>query len=161
MPRRQARFKECESCGETYRAERKTRRYCSQPCARMAINDRLIKEAIERQRIKHSSGYWTIRLPDGSKVPEHRHVYEQSRGVKLQTWHYLRWINGNKLDNRPENLTLANPAMEAYVQRTGRLPSEMGRSLCPCGGKRKLSRQLSGQTRWFCSQCQEKIRKVS
>lgn len=159
MPYRRLASRTCEGCDETYKPSKRDQKYCSPQCARMAINARLIKKAIERKRIKHASGCWLLRLPDGTRVFEHRYVYEQSRGVALQTWHYLKWINGDKLDNRPENLAIANRAVEAYVQRTGRLPAEMGRSLCPCGGRRQFFRWPNGQARWTCTQCREKTRR--
>lgn len=61
-------------------------------------------------RTYHKSGYVMLYKPDhhgvnsNGYVPEHRYVYETSRGVKLPSNVHVHHINGIRDDNRPENL---------------------------------------------------------
>ena len=62
----------------------------------------------------HSGGYPMIRVPDhphadrNGFVLEHRHVYEQHAGRILESEEYVHHKNGDKHDNRVENLELTN-----------------------------------------------------
>jgi hypothetical protein len=50
-------------------------------------------------------GYWTIRI-DGKRILEHRYVMEQHLARPLNPEEVVHHINGDRLDNRIENLQL-------------------------------------------------------
>lgn len=53
-----------------------------------------------------SNGYAKIKLPNGSWTLEHRHVMEQTLGRSLLPGENVHHKNGDRLDNRPDNLEL-------------------------------------------------------
>jgi hypothetical protein len=60
----------------------------------------------------NSQGYIEIRV-EGSYVKEHRYVYEQNYGIKLLPHQNIHHINGDRLDNRIENLELWDTSQPA------------------------------------------------
>lgn len=145
----------CEACGETFIPPRYNSKYCSVTCfsaARRATPRKSIGKVYNlttRDGVKNRA----IILNDGRRVAEHRVIFEQFWKVKLKAWHRVRHINGDTLDNRPENLTLDNKyAME--LLRQGKSIAEVGRSICTEGHPRNHPQQLkNGTVRYVCLIC--------
>lgn len=102
----------CAVCGVSFeRPHGKTRAYCSRSCANKARYMGLKKPEITLdkriigQKIINTHGYVLVRY-NGKKVLEHRLVMEQVIGRPLTKDEYVHHINGNRQDNRPENLEL-------------------------------------------------------
>lgn len=104
-------MKTCDQCGQSY-ARRKTeahwqyaeRRFCSRPCADQGRRTTRVDDD------KFKARYRQKKLPDGTRIMEHRWVVEQHLGRKLETWEQVHHINHNRLDNRIENLEVVTSA---------------------------------------------------
>ncbi len=88
----------CLRCGNEFetggRVGKATKIYCSRHCARMTRNGSVI-----------ANGYGCIRL-NGKRKYEHRLIVEQTLGRPLRKDEVVHHNNGDKMDNRPENLTV-------------------------------------------------------
>jgi hypothetical protein len=69
----------------------------------------------------HHNGYRWISV-GGEKALEHRRVVEKRIGRKLTVDEVVHHINGDKLDNRPENLEVVTRAAHTSHHRPKRRP---------------------------------------
>lgn len=97
----------CSECGTVFRPKGKTSRYCSVPCARKKNGGHNKKPGPIWW--KNSKGYIEGRVWINGKrvrVKQHRWVMEQSIGRPLSSHENVHHINGEKTDNRIENLEI-------------------------------------------------------
>ncbi len=71
---------------------------------------------VEGYKRKHSAGYWEI-WHNGKFVGEHRLIYEKYHGVIPDGYH-VHHINGDKSDNRIENLVALSKQKHNTVHKT-------------------------------------------
>lgn len=103
----------------------------------------------------HTSMHGTIermvRTENGKYVAEHRLVFERHWKVKLRRWHRVMHINGDTLDNRIENLTLGEYAME--LLRQGKSIEQVGKTICSKGHPRNVPQKDGATIRYVCRIC--------
>ena len=90
---------ECEYCGEIFLGHDKPRNmfqghFCSRKCYC------LFKRENDPEFWEEYKTIWV----DGKRVLEHRYVMEQKLGRKLKPGEEVHHIDGNKMNNDPENL---------------------------------------------------------
>ena len=59
--------------------------------------------------------YVRKRLPDGSLGYKHRVVWEETNGRPVPSGYIVHHIDGNKHNNRPENLDIAKPSAHTHT----------------------------------------------
>lgn len=95
----------CEHCGAEFIYRKPTQRFCSRQCH----YDSHIGQVV------NAGGYLRVFVPRGTpgadssgRMLEHRWVMQQAIGRPLEAHETVHHMNGDKLDNRIENLQLRN-----------------------------------------------------
>ncbi len=63
-------------------------------------------------------GYMLRRIAKNKYILEHRHIMEKHLGRKLKKSELVHHINGNKLDNKIENLQILNWSIHAKIHKS-------------------------------------------
>ncbi len=111
----------CEGCGELISPPKSKvaadyvlkRRFCSIACRGRHFSGN------NHPRYKGgwiAEGYRILRI-GGQAIREHRLVMEQILGRKLGRRELVHHVNGDRLDNRPENLVVVSPAEHTLIHK--------------------------------------------
>lgn len=94
-------IRKCKACGHEFKPPQRTSVVCSMKCSGKLTGDRLRKT--DGQCKRHT---YRARLVGGHSRLEHRIVMEAMIGRPLARHETVHHKNGNRKDNRPENLEL-------------------------------------------------------
>ena len=136
----------CERCGNQKRVDntRKDKRYCSNKC-RWNLNElgqHVDSKGFLKYPGKRNQGY------------VHRIVIENHLGRKLKADERVYHINGDKLDNRLENLALSSP--DARLTKKSEKPRKPGKPRStPEGYQRKKKQDAPGRPKIYPEGCRE------
>lgn len=136
----------CDYCGKLFydypsNIKRHKSHFCNKKCE--ANGKRNAKDSYKQGHISNSTGYRTIYV-NGQIIDEHRYVMEQFLGRKLNTDEVVHHLNGDKLDNRIENLVVISR------EEHSRLHAKAKGHLCVC---RKCGEMKRHHGRGLCATC--------
>ena len=136
----------CETCGKPFAVKpkrvRRGCRFCSADCRRASW-------AVER-RVVRRDGYVQV-TGNGENYLEHRRIMERHLGRSLGTSEQVHHVNGNKADNRLENLQLLDIGDHTRGHHPGRRADTWAVYACAnCGREFERSKSQASRVN-FCS----------
>lgn len=146
----------CSNCNQEfdthacYDKRGRKNRFCSKKCESEYKNLHNSIESWKGGHISKSTGYKYVRY-NGGQVEEHRLVMMKHLGRELTKDEVVHHINGNKLDNRIENLLLLSNSEHQKLHAAQDRPNV---KVCLCCGELKRH-----HARGLCLNCYQRFLK--
>lgn len=143
--------RKCEACPTVFTPQRSDGRFCSSQCQAKAWNaDKAVNTAASHpdywnvdlrgaERKVDSKGYVRLTVGKGITDSEHRWVLAQMLGRPLQKGESAHHKNGDRGDNRPENLVRTTRALHRVIDPVLRVGADPWRAADPERARRQYS----------------------
>jgi len=144
----------CDYCGKEfllspcYLKRNRKHRFCSRKCSAEFHKYGNTPEKWRGGHIGKSTGYLYINV-DGKQISEHQLVMERHIGRKLKKGEVVHHINGNKLDNRIENLQLMTKS--EHLSLHGKMRGIKEAECLICGQFKRI------HARGLCATCYHRV----
>lgn len=139
----------CHTCGtEVFRYGSQFRKFCSRKCM---YEGRKGRKHWSYKGVYPGGRYMRRRLDDGRVVQEHRFIMQQHLGRKLSENEHVHHINGDRFDNRLENLQVINHREHASLHASDRRKKGWSRKHACC--RRCESDTARYGARGLCDRC--------
>lgn len=107
----------CENCGKyffVYPYREKTAKFCNRSCG-SGSRTMQSHNAWKGGRSRMKNGYIRVRI-NGKYIYEHRYIMENFLNRKLEKTECVHHINGNRIDNRVENLIVLEKSIHDSME---------------------------------------------
>ncbi len=100
----------------------------------------------------NADGYYNMRI-NGVVMLEHRYIIEKKINRKLKDTERIHHLNGDKLDNRPENLVILSNRRHTAFHNTGKLEPIWAFTTCLYCGKviERRIKKIKERPHSFCN----------
>jgi hypothetical protein len=132
-------------------------KYCSAHRARLTRGRTFELRRIPTYRTLSSNGYMRVKVPSGGYRYEHRVIAEKIIGRKLLSHEVVHHIDGNRLNNNPDNLRICTKRTHKDHHSSLHSRDDAIRSIWKCSEDIGMTPTLRQFEKWIGSHCLKTI----